>query len=160
MKECGSLVPMIVNWPGVVKQGMVSDQLIDASDFVPTFADLCGAKLPDSIIVDGKSFAGQLKGEKGKERKWIFVELGNKWYVRNNNWKLTQSDELFDMSNAPFAEKKVDNHDINAETANAYKELHTVLDTLRPQDGILDAGDGSGRHANKSKKTEADNKIE
>lgn len=46
MLECGSLVPTIANWPGVIDANKVSDILIDSSDLLPTFADVAGAKLP------------------------------------------------------------------------------------------------------------------
>ena len=65
MQECGSLVPMIVNWPSMIKKPGVSNSLIDAADFIPTFAELAGAPLPTNNVLDGVSFAYQLKGGKG-----------------------------------------------------------------------------------------------
>ena len=47
MQEGGGLVPLIVNWPGVTPAGKVSHDMIDSSDFFPTFAELAGAKLPE-----------------------------------------------------------------------------------------------------------------
>ena len=81
-----------------------------------------------------------------------FVELGNKWYVRNQGWKLNESDELFDMSNAPFKEKLIDKENQTPEAQKAYKELKAALNSLSPQNGILDTGDGTGRHGSKAKK--------
>ena len=152
MKECGGLVPMLVNWPGVVSPQKPTNQLVDASDFVPTLAEIAGAKLPEGIVLDGKSFAGQILGKKNTERDWIFVELGNKWYVRNNQWKLNNANELFDMSNAPFEEKKIDESNKNPESEAALKKLTDILAQLNPAGGIVDNGDGSGRHGNKAKK--------
>ena len=45
MLEGGSLEPLIVNWPGVTPAGKVRADMVDSSDFVPTFAELAGAKL-------------------------------------------------------------------------------------------------------------------
>jgi arylsulfatase A-like enzyme len=152
MKECGGLVPMLINWPSVVAPQNSSNQLIDASDFVPTLAEIAGAKLPNGVTLDGKSFANQIMGKNGPQRDWIFVELGNKWYVRDNQWKLNNNNELFDMSNAPFEEKLIDDSNKTPESTAAFKKLSGILAQLNPAGGILDNGDGSGRHGNKSKK--------
>ena len=152
MLECGSLVPTIANWPGVIESGKVDDLLIDSSDILPTFADLAGAKLPTNKVIDGYSFLPQLMGKKGNPREWIFIELGNKWYVREAKWKLNREGELFDMSNAPFEEKLVSNYTDNKEASSAYSRLQTALKTLSPEKGILDNADGSGRHGSNVKK--------
>ncbi len=149
MQEGGSLVPLIVNWPGVIKKGKVLNELIDASDFVPTFAQLAGAALPTNNKIDGVSFAYQIKGQKGTPRDWIFTELGQHWYVRNSNWKLNRAGELYDMRNAPFEEKLVI---VDDQTRAEKEKLQRVLDQLNPAAGILDKGDGEGRHASKAKK--------
>lgn len=155
MLECGSLVPTIANWPGVIEADKVNDLLIDSSDILPTFADLAGAKLPTKNVIDGRSFLPQLMGKKGNPREWIFIELGNKWYVREAKWKLNREGELFDMSNAPFEEKLVSNYAQNKEASEAYSRLQKVLKTLSPEKGIIDNAGGSGRHAsNVNKKKE------
>ena len=151
MQECGSLVPMIVNWPGMIKKPDVSNSLIDAADFIPTFAEIAGAPLPTNNVLDGVSFAYQLKGGKGTAREWIFTGLGKDWYVRSANWKLMRSGDLYDMRKAPFEEKLVV---VDDKTTAEKKKLQAVLDKLNPAGGFLDNGDGSGRHANKSKNKE------
>jgi arylsulfatase A len=154
MQEGGSLVPLIINWPGVIKKGAVSKNLVDASDFVPTFAEIAGAKLPNDKKLDGTSFASQLKGTNTNPRNWIFTELGSDWYVRDANWKLNRAGELFDMRNAPFEEKLTP----DSENTKVIKEnLQKVLDSLDPASGYLDRGDGSGRHATKVKKKQSKN---
>ena len=146
MLEGGSLVPLIVNWPGKTEKGKVNDNLIDASDFVPTFTQIAGAKLPSNLVIDGISFADQIKGSKEASRNWIFTELGSEWYVRSQNWKLNKSGELFDMHNAPFEENLAP---VNEQTNIEKNKLQLILDELNPAAGILDNGDGSGRHASK-----------
>ena len=149
MLEGGSLVPLIVNWPGVTDKGKVVDNLIDASDFVPTFTQIAGATLPTNTVIDGVSFANQIMGKKGIERAWIFTELGSEWYIRSQNWKLNRAGELFDMRKAPFEEKIAAT---NEETNKEKQKLQSILDQLNPGDGIVDNGDGSGRHASKLQK--------
>lgn len=154
MLECGGLVPTLANWPGVITPNQVSKTLIDASDLLPTFAEVAGAKLPTKNILDGRSFLPQMLNKKGNPREWIFCELGNKWYVRDARWKLNRADELYDMINAPFEEKLMTNYGNNKEAVAAHMRLKAVLDKLNPAGGIIDDADGSGRHGNKMKDKE------
>lgn len=155
MLECGGLVPMIANWPGKTPAGKVSANLIDSTDFLPTFADLIGTKLPEKVIFDGNSLAPQLRGQEGKKRQFVYNQLASMWYVRNAGWKLNQLGELYDMSGAPFTEKLVtlDNQDTNAKAART--TLESALAQLNPAGGIRDTGDGTGRHASKAAKKPA-----
>ena len=152
MLECGSLVPAIISWPGKIKPGRISNQLIDACDFMPTMAQLGGAPIPTDRVIDGKSFFPLLFNESASHRDWIFMELGNQWYVRDANWKLTREEKLFDMRNAPFEEMLVQNPASSPASKAAYEKLKAVLTQLRPEAGFLDDGDGSGRHAANVKK--------
>lgn len=152
MLEGGALVPMIVNWPGTTPAGMVCADLIDFSDFVPTLAAVGGAKLPENVVFDGKSFLPQIKGEKGTPREWAFVTLARMWYVRSMNWKLNEKGELYDMSGAPFAEKLVPADSTDPVAMAERTKLQAALEKLNPAGGILDDGDGTGRHKSNSKK--------
>jgi arylsulfatase A len=158
MLECGSLVPWIVNWKGGGQSGKVIDDLVDATDWMPTFAALTGAKLPENVILDGKSFAPQLKGEKGTPREWIFMELGNQWYVREEKWKLNRANELFDMRNAPFEEILIPADSKDEMAVSARQRLSGVLKSINPEGGILDDADGSGRHKSNVDKKNAQKK--
>jgi len=150
MLEGGALVPMIVNWPGKTPAGKVSHDLVDSTDFMPTFAEIAGAKLPANTLIDGRSFAPQVYGKKGQPREWIFIQLAKTWYVRDAAWKLNQAGELFDMSGAPFTEPLVKTDSPAA--AAARKRLQAALDKLNPAGGIVDTGDGTGRHASRAEK--------
>jgi arylsulfatase A len=135
MLEGGVRVPLIANWKGTTPAGKVSKDLVDFSDFFPTFAELAGAKLPKEVKLDGKSFAPQLHGKKGNPRDWIFVQLHNNWYVRSEGWKLNQAGELFDMSDAPFVEKSVAVEGQPREAKAAREKLQKALDELNPASG-------------------------
>ena len=147
--EGGALVPLIVNWPGTTPAGKVSADLIDSSDFLPTLAELAGAKLPDDTVIDGRSFAPQLRGRTGKPRDSVFVQLAGKWYAREAGWKLNQAGKLFDMSKAPFEETIVAADSKDPAALAARRRLQAALDQLNPAGGILDDGDGTGRHASR-----------
>lgn len=135
MLEGGSRVPMVANWPGTVPSGKVVTDLIDFSDFYPTFCALAGAKLPKDVVIDGVSFADRLKGKPGKPREWVYVELNGRWYVRDKGWKLTSSGDLFDMSQAPFVEKPVPADTTDSAAIAARKRLQAVLNKLDPASG-------------------------
>jgi arylsulfatase A len=152
MFEGGSRVPMVVNWPGVTPAGRVANDLIDSTDFVPTFAELAGAKLPEKTIIDGHSFLPQVRGQKGNPREWVFVELARHWYVADRQWKLTETGELFDLSDAPWAEKAVPAASTDTAAVAARKRLQAALDQLNPAGGFMDDGDGTGRHAGRDEK--------
>jgi hypothetical protein len=74
------------------------------------------------------------------------------WYVRNAGWKLNEKGELYDLSDAPFVETLVTADTTDPAAVAARKELQAALDKLNPAGGILDDGDGTGRHADKANK--------
>jgi arylsulfatase A len=99
----GTRVPMIAHWPGTIKAGQVTEQLIDFSDFLPTFQQLAGAPVPKKI--DGLSFAPLLKSEDGLARDSMFCfyhprpERGDAVrFVRDQRWKLYGDGRFYDIS--------------------------------------------------------------
>jgi arylsulfatase A len=147
MLEGGANVPMIVNWPGRTPAGKVTAELVDSTDFHPTFVELAGAKLPPQIVIDGRGMVPQLHGKKGQPREWVFIQLARQWYVREAKFKLNQAGKLFDMSKAPFEELEIPASGQSAPAEAARRRLQAALDGLNPAGGILDTGDGTGRHA-------------
>lgn len=139
VNEGGSRVPLIANWKGVTPAGRVLKDLVGFSDFYATFAELAGAKLPENLTFDSRSFAPQLRGERGNPREWTYVQLGAQWYARNDGWKLTEKGELFDLSDAPFAQKLVAADTQSAEAQAARAQLQAVLDKLDPAAGVTDS---------------------
>jgi arylsulfatase A len=55
------------------------------------------------------------------------------------------------MAGAPFEEKLVPQETQSPEAAAARKRLQSFLDELNPAGGVLDDGDGSGRHMNQER---------
>jgi arylsulfatase A-like enzyme len=75
--ENGICVPFIVNCPGIVPEGKVTDALIDITDIFPTFVELANAKVPDNIVIDGVSQAKLFTGISGhSQRDWIMAMGG------------------------------------------------------------------------------------
>ena len=143
MLEGGSRVPFIASWPGTTPAGKVCKDIVSFADPLVTFADLAAAKLPENMKYDGRSIAPQLRGEPGQAREWAYVQLGNKWFVRNTGFKMNQNSELFEMKDAPFVEKPVA-ADADTEASKAARQrLAAVLAELNPSAGKTDAGAGA-----------------
>lgn len=66
----GTHAPLIVNCPGTVPPHIVTDDLVDFSDVLPTLADITKATRPD-VELDGRSFWPQCRGRQGNPRQWI-----------------------------------------------------------------------------------------
>jgi arylsulfatase A len=139
MLEGGSHIPFIASWPAVTPAGKVSKDLISFADPYATFAELAGAKVPDTIHVDGKSFAPQLRGETGTPRDVAYVQLGAHWFVRDAGFKMNEQGELFDLSDAPFVEKPVPAASDTDATRAERQRLAAALADLDPAKGKADS---------------------
>jgi len=89
LTEGGIREPVIMNWPGKIKAGSVSDHISAFWDFLPTFAQLAGQELP--FKSDGISLMPLLLN-KGKQAQheflyWEFHEDGGRQAVRMGRWK-------------------------------------------------------------------------
>ena len=160
MKEGGGLVPFFATWPGVMASGKVNDNVADASDLLPTFAEIAGAPLPTGRVIDGRSLVSQFKGDTKSPRTWAFCQLSNNYYVREAGWKLDQSGTLYEMKDAPFQEVAVAADSKDAAAIAARQRLSAALTGLNPAAGYKDeAGDGTGRSANKDEKKPKTKKV-
>ena len=103
--EGGHRVPLIVKWPGVIKPGMIYNEMIGHNDWMPTFAAAAG--MPDAVErlkkgtklhdkefkahLDGYNFLPFFKGEPKKsprEEYFYFGQGGELNAVRWNDWKV------------------------------------------------------------------------
>ncbi len=88
LSERGVRVPFIVRCPGTVKAGVVSRELTDITDILPTLADFAGETLPKNHPLDGRSLAPVLRGEPGQHRDWIFSFRNRGRLLRDARWLL------------------------------------------------------------------------
>lgn len=70
--EGGIREPMFAYWPKTVKPGTVCEEPVIGIDFYPTFLDLADIDEPEGYLLDGKSIAPLLSGEKTIDREAIF----------------------------------------------------------------------------------------
>jgi arylsulfatase A-like enzyme len=61
--EGGIRVPGIAFWPGMIKPGSTSSELVHMADWYPTFAELAGVDVKEEEV-DGVSAVGVLRGDK------------------------------------------------------------------------------------------------
>ncbi len=73
--EGGLRQACLVQWPGVVPAGKVSDEPWAFWDFLPTCAELLGKPLPTSAATDGVSIVPLLKGGAAPKREAFYWEL-------------------------------------------------------------------------------------
>ena len=96
--DAGTRVPFVARWTGVIEPGRVLEDLVDFSDILPTFAELSGAEVPRDRVIDGRSFAPQLLGEKGNPREWVYFQNAEKRAVRGKKWQVNEKGELYDLA--------------------------------------------------------------
>jgi arylsulfatase A-like enzyme len=99
----GLNVPLMVRWPGRVRPGSSSSELISGEDLTPTLLDAAGLAVPKEM--SGRSFLRLLRGESYQGRPYLFAARlahGNSAYtpqtkantfdlsrcVRSNRFKL------------------------------------------------------------------------
>ena len=86
----GHRVPFIVRWPGRVKPGTTSDQLICLNDLFATCAEILDQKLPDTAAEDSVSILPALEGRATKPLREALVHhsINGSFAIRQGNWKL------------------------------------------------------------------------
>jgi arylsulfatase A len=95
----------LARWPGVIPAGRVSDEAWAFWDFMPTCAELTGAKIPAGWKTDGLSLVSFLKGGRAPQREYFYWELhegASLQAVRWGDWKAvrngpSKSIELYDL---------------------------------------------------------------
>ena len=108
--EGGHREPFLARWPGKIKPGTTSDQIISITDIFATCASLLGKALPENAGEDSVSFLKCLYGQqKGPFREASVQQSGKKALaIRKGKWKLIvhgdNKRELFDL-NADIGEK-------------------------------------------------------
>jgi len=88
--EGGHRVPLIVQWPGHVARGSVSDSVICLTDVMATVADLLDDTLAPNVGVDSVSFAPSLLGHEAPEhadRAVIHHDYSGRFAIRQGDWK-------------------------------------------------------------------------
>ncbi|HJN90076.1 MAG TPA: sulfatase-like hydrolase/transferase, partial [Verrucomicrobiota bacterium] len=89
--EGGHRVPFIVRWPGQVKPGTRSHEIIVLTDIMATCADILGIDLPTDTAEDSVSLLPVLRGEKVEKPLHDVVihhSVSGHFAIRKDQWKL------------------------------------------------------------------------
>lgn len=81
-------VPCIIRWPNGIKAGSVTDELMQSTDFVATWFEVAGAKVPKDYHIDGKSFASLFKKPDEPYRDYVYGEMGGARSIKTKEWNL------------------------------------------------------------------------
>jgi arylsulfatase A-like enzyme len=94
--EGGTRVPLVVIWPGRVRGGTRSAELVSSIDFYPTILDMAGIPRRDGVLLDGTSIVPALEG-RALGRDAVFCHFPHDitatgqiaaTSVRKGDWKL------------------------------------------------------------------------
>lgn len=85
--DLGTHVPLVVVWPGKVKEGRTVDDLVGQIDFGPTFLEIAGIQVPDAMT--GKSFVDLLladeSGRLDLSREYVLAGQEKGSHVRDDH---------------------------------------------------------------------------
>lgn len=92
----GLKVPLIARWPGVIKPGTTSHEMVSYIDILPTLIEIAGGD-PDAGDFDGKSLYSLLIGKEEPIHKYVYgvrtsqnIQKGNVFpsrMIRSQNYK-------------------------------------------------------------------------
>lgn len=83
----GTHVPFIVSWPESAVAGLVSPDLVDCSDVLPTLHAAAGYEPAPDRVFDGFDLLPVLRGEISSPRKWSYC-----WYGQGKDGELEARD--------------------------------------------------------------------
>jgi len=87
--EGGHRVPFIVRWPGTVKPGSSSSQLVHQADIMATIADILEVSLPSNAGEDSYSLLPLLRGDDNPVREHsVSTSISGVASLRVGPWKL------------------------------------------------------------------------
>jgi len=146
--EGGIKVPAIVRYPGVIKPGTKTSELVSGMDVFSTLIHIAGAQQPTDRVIDGHNALPALLGQPSKPGTartllWALdTGMAATFAIRRGSWKLLLDNkqrgiELYNLHEDPLeffnlynAEpKKVAN--LEAEFAQRYADI--LADPLRPK---------------------------
>lgn len=86
--EGGTRIPAIVRWPRRIRGAQTSSALVSQTDWIASFAELLGVKLPEGAAPDSRVQLATWLGRSSKSRPWILQQAADKTLsLRNERWK-------------------------------------------------------------------------
>lgn len=100
--EGGIRSPTIITWKGKLPINQKIEKICSAIDLLPTLCDLANIKYVSPKPLDGKSLKPLLQNSNAKwSDRILYHYWENKLSLRNQNYRLSDTDQLFDMGKDP-----------------------------------------------------------
>lgn len=148
LPDAGTHTPLITYWKGTSAEGLVSHDLVDFTDFLPTFLDASGGNNYPNPPLDGRSFLPQIRGEVGNSREWAFChydpnvafggfQLNAGRWARDQRFKLYEDGKFFDVS-----KDRLETNDLQSESLpqDAEQAKAKLSDALQSMPGWVEVG--------------------
>ena len=151
MTDMGTHVPLVVAWPGTSPAGKVSNDLVEFTDFYPTFAQAAGIPLGKEDPIDGRSFLPQISGQSGNPRDWILTHYQPYWnkqpgqFARTQHLKLYRDGRLFKFPEDLREQNDLSNSRQGPKLSKSRNDLQKVLDASPPAPAEVGNRDSKNR---------------
>ncbi len=131
--EGGIRVPCFIRWPKALPAGRDLDRIAAHIDLAPTLLDLCGVSPSNTPAFDGVSLTPLLADTENTDA-WPDRNLFFQWHrgdapepfknsaVRNQQWKLVNGNELYDMAKDPLEQQ--DTAQVNTEVVQQLRQAY------------------------------------
>jgi arylsulfatase len=132
--EGGIREPFIVQWPGKVKPGSVSDLVSATIDIMPTLCDLL--KMPVPANVDGYSILPTIMGkpQHQKQHEYLYFEYpeyGGQQAVRMGKWKAVRLNLFKEKIKTQLFDLETDiqeQNDVASDHPDVVKKMEDIMD--------------------------------
>ena len=85
--EKGLKVPLIMRWPGRIREGIVTDALVQTVDVLPTVLDAAHVDVQSQTRFDGVSLVPLVERKTSKVRDFVYFESGYARAITNGEYK-------------------------------------------------------------------------
>ena len=136
----GTHVPLLIAWGDKIREGRVSDRLVDLTDFMPTIADAMGIEIPKEWGAEGISLYPELCGQEPLEREFSLLHFNPLWphktYPRaarcayDKEYKYYWDGRFYHYAEDPLEEHPLDIADCTPEVQALYARLKARVDEL------------------------------
>ncbi|MDE6306036.1 MAG: sulfatase-like hydrolase/transferase [Muribaculaceae bacterium] len=137
-KSNGTAVPLLISWGDRIKEGRVSDRLVDLTDFMPTLADAMGVEVPSEWNTEGISLYPELCGDTPLEREFTLMHFNPLFPLRpwpqasrcafDKEWKYYWDGRFYHYSEDPEEENPVDVATCSPDVQKLYARMKERVD--------------------------------
>ena len=135
--EGGLRQAAFARWPGVVPAGRVSDEPWAFWDFLPTAAELSGARFPSTFKPDGHSLVSYLKGGAAPKREYFYWELhegASLQALRWGDWKAVRNGPSKPIEIYNLKTDAAESRDLAAEHPDLVAKAEAMMKAARADD--------------------------